>query len=881
MPVVGEKPVHRIVEEESPGIFPAAMSGRLTMCHTRAHMHTYTHTSFREKARKSEGNLIYLGDPSAAVLQESPRAIRMKGDSKAAASSAPGKQKTISSFFTKAPAPPAAASHKTPPTSAKKESPVQAKRADDVDDGNVMVIEEMPKKSPPASDVKKRKDPPTARDTPVQPPADDNRMRMDDMDEDDDGIAMRKSTRRRVVPVSLAESSDEHDEADEEQEEEGEETTPASSKNTKESKARAAGGSNSNNKLATSGEGMESSSTNQSSPWTKKNSTAVVDKIKDEGAKAPKQQPGAAAGQADKKRSRLSASEQERIHDKFVKKVSLIAKAAGPESDSRAHARDSSVGGTLLPTKMVVERGNKLTPMEEQVVAIKNKNPDIVLLVECGYKFKFFGRDAEIASRVLNIFHHMDHNFYVASIPVQRVDVHSRRLVEAGYMVGIVRQMENAALKAVSDTKSKGFARELCEVYTKSTMLVEDVHVLEGPATSIAQAGAVYMMCIYEEEVGSNGEVEVGMVAVDTGSGDIVYDCFRDDTLRSQLETRVSHLMPKEMLMPDNLTPHTSKLLTRMAVGRHARLQGIASKHLAKGTAEGCIKELFSSSSEEGDAVTREVGEEMVGCVAEGRLEEQGMRGILSLPGLAVQCIGGLIHYLKQFKLHQVLRLTGNMWRFSSRTHMLLDAQVLSNLEVVANEAEGTEQGSLVWLLKATKTAFGARLLRHWVAHPLLEKRRIVDRHEAVEELMDAPAAAEPIAALLKGLPDLERAVARIHYGKCAPNELLALLNALSKVSDVAKEASEMASSLSSSLLRSLIGEMPDLSGIIQGFMDDMNQTAAQQAKGSNYDKKQLLQGFERESEYPAIVELKVKAREVEAKMEEHLSFVRKMLRLP
>ena len=32
-------------------------------------------------------------------------------------------------------------------------------------------------------------------------------------------------------------------------------------------------------------------------------------------------------------------------------------------------------------------------------------------MVECGYKYKFFGDDAVIASNVLHIFAHMDKNF--------------------------------------------------------------------------------------------------------------------------------------------------------------------------------------------------------------------------------------------------------------------------------------------------------------------------------------------------------------------------------------------------------------------------------------------------------------------------------------
>ena len=69
------------------------------------------------------------------------------------------------------------------------------------------------------------------------------------------------------------------------------------------------------------------------------------------------------------------------------------------------------------------------TPMEQQYLAIKAKHPDAVLFMECGYKYRFFGQDAEIASKVLNIGCFPDHNFNSGSIPVHRLNVHIRRLV--------------------------------------------------------------------------------------------------------------------------------------------------------------------------------------------------------------------------------------------------------------------------------------------------------------------------------------------------------------------------------------------------------------------------------------------------------------------
>lgn len=85
------------------------------------------------------------------------------------------------------------------------------------------------------------------------------------------------------------------------------------------------------------------------------------------------------------------------------------------------------------------EAGNakpsKFTPLEQQVVDIRKEYPNTILIVECGYRMRFFGEDAVVAAKVLSIYAHMDHNFMVASIPTFRTVVHCRRLIAAGYKV--------------------------------------------------------------------------------------------------------------------------------------------------------------------------------------------------------------------------------------------------------------------------------------------------------------------------------------------------------------------------------------------------------------------------------------------------------------
>ncbi|XP_065189219.1 uncharacterized protein LOC135819863 [Sycon ciliatum] len=97
----------------------------------------------------------------------------------------------------------------------------------------------------------------------------------------------------------------------------------------------------------------------------------------------------------------------------------------------------SSVSSRLTssPSSSSCAKGSPYTPLEKQYMAIRDANPGVLLMVECGYKFRFFGEDAEVAARVLNIFCHPMHNFMNASIPMQRLLVHVRRLVMAGYKV--------------------------------------------------------------------------------------------------------------------------------------------------------------------------------------------------------------------------------------------------------------------------------------------------------------------------------------------------------------------------------------------------------------------------------------------------------------
>lgn len=99
-----------------------------------------------------------------------------------------------------------------------------------------------------------------------------------------------------------------------------------------------------------------------------------------------------------------SGSDKRLRHDKWQ------AKMLGEGHVMGRRWGGSVAGGTKDLDKSPEQHSNKqkkkeLTPLEQQVVELQEKyHPDCVLVIECGYKYRFFGRDAEIANNVLGIF---------------------------------------------------------------------------------------------------------------------------------------------------------------------------------------------------------------------------------------------------------------------------------------------------------------------------------------------------------------------------------------------------------------------------------------------------------------------------------------------
>ena len=460
----------------------------------------------------------------------------------------------------------------------------------------------------------------------------------------------------------------------------------------------------------------------------------------------------------------------------------------------------SSAGGSS--SKAQNER-MKMTPLEEQVRRHKAEHPGVVLLIEVGYKFHFYGEDARVAAKTLNIFAYQSRNYLTASVPVPRLHVYVRRLVDAGHKVGVIRQTETAALKAAGeyvdkhgDTSGKSglFERKLVGLYTKSTLEAGVAVDPGGGANAVAGASAAdgdwrttgVLLCVAESFDGATS-TRIGLAAVDASAGDVRYAEFDDGPARPGLESRLLQLSPAEVLLVEPVSAATNALVAAVfGEGKGARVERIAAEsgYADARDAERALAKYVEPASGENENENEN---------EKHRLKKTDRRS--SLPGgQTARAAATAFDWLRPFGLDGVSRLAGSAAAFKPMAGgddgggtMRLSPNVIRQLELFRS-SEDTHRGSLVWLLGANAiTAGGARLLRRWVAHPLTSVRAIRERLDAVRELAetaepDSGGRLDALPAALRryhGAGDAERNLARVFHGTATPAELVAALSAV------------------------------------------------------------------------------------------------------
>ncbi|KAI9840593.1 MAG: Mismatch repair protein msh3 [Thelocarpon superellum] len=592
-------------------------------------------------------------------------------------------------------------------------------------------------------------------------------------------------------------------------------------------------------------------------------------------------------------------SAREELHRRFVKKlgrpdsIAEIKRRNRFVAEETADAEDGELAEDEEEGRATTSKDgrkgtagkkatSKLTPMEKQILEIKTTHMDTILVVEVGYKFRFFGEDARTAAKELSIvcipgkFRYDEHpseahidRFASASIPVHRLHVHVKRLVAAGHKVGVVRQLETAALKAAGDNRNAPFVRKLTNVYTKGTY-IDDVDGLEsstdGPSGGAPASG--YLLCITETNAkgwGTDEKVQVGIVAVQPATGDVIYDDFEDGFMRSEIETRLLHIAPCELVIVGELSKATEKLLHHLSGSTTVFGEKIRIERMEKSK---------TASAQSYNHIATFYAEKLKGAKTADETASNLLERVLKLSDQVTICLSGMITHMTEYGLEHVFDLTKYFQSFSARSHMLLNGNTLTSLEIYRNQTDHAERGSLFWTLDRTQTRFGQRLLRKWVGRPLLDKSKLEQRVAAVEELKrgEGTTMVEKVTGLLgKVKTDLEKSLIRVYYGKCTRPELLTVLQTMQRIANEFAFVQSQGDVFQSAQLNTAVAALPVIAEAVERFLDKINPEAAKQDDKYSF--------FRDEDETEEIEEQKLGIASVEHELDGHRALAAEKIR--
>jgi len=95
-------------------------------------------------------------------------------------------------------------------------------------------------------------------------------------------------------------------------------------------------------------------------------------------------------------------------------------------------------------------------------------------------------------------------------------------------------------------------------------------------------------------------------------------------------------------------------------------------------------------------------------------------------------------------------------------TTMYMNMSTIASLEVFETMKTKNRKGSLLTLLDETKTSLGSRLLRTWLAKPLMQSELIHERLDIVENLLTNYIERKQLQQILSKIYDVERIISRV-----------------------------------------------------------------------------------------------------------------------
>ncbi|MDG1155246.1 MAG: DNA mismatch repair protein MutS [Paracoccaceae bacterium] len=378
--------------------------------------------------------------------------------------------------------------------------------------------------------------------------------------------------------------------------------------------------------------------------------------------------------------------------------------------------------------------------MMAQYLEIKSQYPDALLFYRMGDFYELFFDDAIKAAKVLDIAltkrgKHNDTDIPMCGVPHHSSENYLLTLIKSGHKVAVCEQLESPA-----EAKKRGYKsvvkRDVVRLVTPGT-LTED---------SLLKARSHNFLAAYSIV---RGEHSLAWVDISTGLMSVLSLNKVEDFV-----TELFRLTPSEVLIIDNTDYDIIDAIEES--GATATLRG---------------KSAFDSTSGE---------ERLKSLFAVASLEAFGSFGRAQ-----VSALGSIAEYLDATQKGKLPILRPPVIELKENS-MRIDSATRRNLELTRSINTGSRQGSLLGTIDRTVTAAGGRLLERRISAPSMDMDVINERHNALKFLRDNFDLSEPVMALLKSIPDLERALSRVSLERAGPRDLANISKGLIQGKEIA-----------------------------------------------------------------------------------------------
>ncbi|HOY37774.1 MAG: DNA mismatch repair protein MutS [Bacteroidales bacterium] len=368
---------------------------------------------------------------------------------------------------------------------------------------------------------------------------------------------------------------------------------------------------------------------------------------------------------------------------------------------------------------------NDETPLMKQYYAIKAKHPDAILLFRVGDFYETFEDDARRSSAILGITLTKRANgaaSYVdlAGFPYHALDTYLPKLVRAGLRVAICEQLEDPKL-----TKTI-VKRGITELVTPGVALNDQI--LENKENNFL--ASVFIDKKY-----------FGLALLDISTGEFLLSQGDADYIDKLLQS----FRPKEVLyerqFKDQFVEQFGSKYTIFPLDEWVFTQENANERLLNH---------FKVKNLKGFGV-----HEMV-------------HGVIAA--------GAILNYLNITE-HRNIGHISSLSRIDRDQYVWLDKFTVRNLELLMPMSEGGK--SLLDILDRTTSPMGGRLLRRWIAMPLVNRQKINDRHDVVECFITDSDLSDKLKSCISSTGDLERLISKVAALRVNPREMVQLRQSL------------------------------------------------------------------------------------------------------